>query len=203
MAVASTHTSHRESLLLLKGELTSGLRGDLSKLEWYNHVQTAAKKHSKLKYEGEHHSTLHWDKINPSQVFDAKSCIKETLGASACKEISPRALSDLSRIMNESAGVDGLTTLFYNYKTDRRQVTEFAFLENVGGEESQLKLHYIKIKAEATCSRVLLFSKCKMEMEAEYKVSTFTVKNELLQSQKDSAIQKSLEFLRHSRVLDT
>ena len=191
MAVVST----RESLLLLKREITSEIRSCMSGKERYNHVVRAANEHSELQFEDESYNSFEWKKTDPSLNFNAASRLRESLRDDVYSQILPHELSDLSQIMNDWAGVDGLGTLVYNYKTDRRKVKEFAVIEHVGDDESQIKVHYLKLSARGECSRVLFFSRCSMELRAEYRVATFRIKNALLQHRRDSIVQRALEFI--------
>lgn len=199
MAVANTAV--RESLQILKGELTRTTRYNMSEEERYKCVKEAAENHPCLDFKNEDTKEYHKEKTNSSQTFDAITYLKEKLPASVFQELrKAHDLEGLSDIMNEKAGVEGLGTLVYNSKWDFRKVTEFSVMEHVGGEESQIRIHYVKVTAEATCKRVLAFSSNNMELKGEHRVSTFTAKNAALQSgsRTELAVQRSLEFLAHS-----
>lgn len=194
MAVATL----KDSLTLLKGELTRGTTYGMSEEQQYECAKKTARSHPSLKFEGEESKECHEDKTNSSHNFNAKSFLEKTLPSNVCQQLSPQELDGLSQVMNESAGVEGLGTVVYNSKTDFRQVTEFSVLEHVvDDEEPQIKLHYVKVTAKADCKRYLVFSKAKMELKAEHKVSTFTAQNASLRygSMADSAIEQSLAFL--------
>ena len=190
MAVFST----RESLLLLKGKLTSGIQSYMSGKERYNHVVRAANELSELEFVDENCKSFEWKKTDPWVEFNTASCLRESLHEDVYSQISPHELSDLSQIMNDWAGVDGLGTLIYNYKTDRKRVKEFAVIEHVGDEQSRIKVHYVKISARGVYSRVLFLSRCSMEMTAEYRVATFKINNALLRYRQDSIVERALDF---------
>lgn len=149
---------------------------------------------SELKFVDENYKSFEWQKTDPSIDFNAASCLRESLHEDVYSQMLPHELSDLSQVMNDWAGVDGLGTLFYNYKTDRKRVKEFAVIEHVGDEQSLMKVHYVKISARGECSRVLFLSRCSMEMTAEYRVATFRINNALLQYRQDSIVQRALDF---------
>lgn len=198
MAVATTTV--RECLTLIKGELTRGRNNDMSEEQRYECAKKEARNHPSLNFEGEQATKFRESKTNTYDNFNAKSFLEEKLPAAVYEKLSLIEQASLSQIMNESAGVEGPGTLLYNYKTDYRQVTEFSVIEHAGEEDSKIKIHYIKITAKADCSRILFFTDCKMELNGEYKVSTFTAKNASLQDEhrrlSDSVVQQSLEFLR-------
>lgn len=198
MAVANTTVT--ESLKILKGELTRTTRYGMSEKERYECVKREAKNHPCLEFEEEETNECHENKTKSSETFDAITYLEEELPASVYQQLSKSDLEGLSQVMNEKAGVDGLGTLVYNSKWDFREVTEFSVMEHVGGEESQIRIHYVKITAEADCKRVLAFSNNKMELKGEHRVSTFTAKNNALQSGSwaDLTVQRSLEYLAHS-----
>lgn len=199
MAVANTDVT--ECLTLIKGELTRGKKSGMSEKDQYEYAKKKGRNHPNLNFEGENTTHCRDTKTNTSRNFNAKSFLEKKLPPCVCEQLSPKELEGLSQIMNESAGIGGLSTLFYYNKTDFRQVTEFSVVEHVGQEDSEIRVHYIKITANAECSRVLFFTDCKMEINGEHRVSTFTVKNATLQEEHqrrhDSAVQRSLEFLGH------
>lgn len=200
MAVAKTTVV--ESLTLLKGELTRGTSYNMKPEQKYESVKKAGKNHPNLVFAGEETALCHETKTNNSDHFNAKTFLKKQLPQSVYDNLSSSEVAGLSRIMNESAGVEGPGTLLFNSKSDYRQVTEFSVLEHAGDEESEIRIHYIRITAEADCTRFLFFTDCKMELRGEHRVSKFTVKNSWLQGENKSltgsAVQKSLEFLKHS-----
>ena len=199
MACASVESTLKESLQIIKRELTTGMRSGLDGEEMYDHTKSKGNEHSKLKFEGEDKANYDWHKTNDSNHFNARSKLQEHLPTCVCDQLTPSEISDITRIMNESAGVDGLTTILFNSKSDIRTLAEFSIMQHIHDDHSQIKIHYLKITATANCSRFLMFSNNDMVLRAEYKVSTFSVKNEDLldnfSCDYQSALQRALDYL--------
>ena len=192
--------SIRRSLQIIQSELTTGMGNDLDKKEMYDLAKSNGQQHPKLNFEGEKEANYEWDKTNDSNHFNAQSKLLERLPKSVCGQLTPSEFSDVNSIMNASAGVDGLTTILFNSKSDNRTKAEFAIIQHVHDDHSQIQIHYLKITATANCSRVLIFSDNKMVLKAEYKVSTFSVRNEHLSDNSvsrdyQSAFQRALDYL--------
>lgn len=205
MAVASVESPLKESLKIIRKELSAGMRSDMSAEDMYSHTKSKGKEHQKLTFEGEDSKSYHWNKTNDPNHFNAKLKLKENLPECVCNQITSSEFSDITRIMNESAGVEGLTTFFSNSKSDHTRLTEFSVIEHIHSDHSQVKIHYVKITARANCSRFLMSSNDHMELKADYKVSTFTVKNEdllkIYSSNHQSLLEQALNYLARNDVL--
>ena len=197
MAVA-TNSDVQSCLMILRQELTTGISQYASQEEQYLHAKMKAENHPNITPKNEKCRTYEWDKSNSSRTFSAKGFLRDRLPIVIYNTLKECELNDMDRIMNESAGVDGITTVLFNSKSSSIKMAEFSIIEHVGEQTSQIKLHYVCIYARAECNRVLFWSTESAALEAEHRVSTLNIENKSLQCDQmlNSAVEKALQFLK-------